>query len=55
MMFLKSWPRFKKTVASSTYVLLLGFIRYFTNKSVDYQEHHSEYGMHWNFFFCIYL
>jgi phosphatidylinositol glycan class W len=31
----------------------IGIIRIITNKSLEYQEHVSEYGVHWNFFFTM--
>ncbi|KAI8375141.1 GWT1-domain-containing protein [Blakeslea trispora] len=53
--------RSKKKFASSMFqsirsalpILALGFTRLFLTKSVDYQEHNSEYGLHWNFFFTL--
>ncbi|CCH40652.1 GPI-anchored wall transfer protein 1 [Wickerhamomyces ciferrii] len=49
--FKKAW----KTVTSSITVLALGFLRLFFVKNLDYQEHVSEYGVHWNFFITLVL
>jgi glucosaminylphosphatidylinositol acyltransferase len=34
-------------------LVLLGFVRIVTNRELEYQEHVSEYGVHWNFFFTM--
>ncbi|ORZ03423.1 hypothetical protein BCR43DRAFT_535734 [Syncephalastrum racemosum] len=41
------------SIRSALPILVLGFLRLALTKGVDYQEHHSEYGLHWNFFFTL--
>lgn len=45
----RMWKSFK----SSLPLLVLGFIRLGLVKASNYQEHETEYGRHWNFFFTI--
>ena len=42
-----------KAIKKCTPLLLLGLIRLATNKGLEYQEHVSEYGVHWNFFITL--
>jgi phosphatidylinositol glycan class W len=42
-----------KAFKSSSVLLFFGFLRFISLKSVDYVEHVSEYGVHWNFLFSI--
>ncbi|KAI9246710.1 GWT1-domain-containing protein [Phascolomyces articulosus] len=37
-------------IRSALPILTLGFLRLVLTKGVDYQQHSSEYGLHWNFF-----
>ena len=43
----------KKAIMKCAPLLLIGLIRLATNKGLEYQEHVSEYGVHWNFFFTL--
>ncbi|KAJ3171648.1 Glucosaminyl phosphatidylinositol (GlcN-PI) nositol acylation protein [Geranomyces variabilis] len=42
-----------KSIRASLVVLTLGLLRMVVTKSVNYQEHVSEYGVHWNFFMTL--
>jgi phosphatidylinositol glycan class W len=48
-----SRPTFKWLYKSVIPLLFMGFLRLVTHKQIDYQEHTSEYGVHWNFFFTM--
>ncbi|KAF2719840.1 GPI-anchored wall transfer protein 1 [Polychaeton citri CBS 116435] len=49
------FARMKAALRHSLPLAVLGFIRLYSIKSLDYAEHVSEYGVHWNFFFTLAL
>ena len=47
------WKAIKPTLIRSVPLIIMGMIRLLTTKGLEYQEHVSEYGVHWNFFFTL--
>ena len=45
--------RFNDSLRHSLPLLGLGFLRLYSIKASNYQEHVTEYGVHWNFFFTL--
>lgn len=45
--------RLKGALMSVLPLLVIGVVKFYLHRAVDYQEHVSEYGVHWNFFMSL--
>lgn len=52
---ISSFARMLRALTSSTTLLSLGLLRFCFVKNLEYQEHVTEYGVHWNFFITLAL
>lgn len=48
-----TWLKFKKELIGCTPLIFLGIIRFWITTEINYQQHVSEYGVHWNFFITL--
>lgn len=48
-----SWKKLEKTLWSCLPLIILGALRFTATNELDYQQHISEYGVHWNFFLTL--
>lgn len=48
-----TWTKVEKTFKSCLPLVILGAIRFAATNELDYQQHISEYGVHWNFFLTL--
>lgn len=48
-----TWKRVEKTFKSCLPLVILGAVRFAATNELDYQQHISEYGVHWNFFLTL--
>lgn len=48
-----SWNLLMNTFLNNSPLIILGISRFFVTNQIDYQQHISEYGVHWNFFITL--
>jgi phosphatidylinositol glycan class W len=48
-----TWQHLYKYAARMLPLVFMGSLRLVTHKELEYQEHVSEYGVHWNFFYTL--
>lgn len=48
-----TWKKLEKTIKGCLPLVVLGAIRFAATNELDYQQHISEYGVHWNFFLTL--
>lgn len=48
-----TWKKVEKTVKGCLPLVILGAVRFAATNELDYQQHISEYGVHWNFFLTL--
>lgn len=48
-----TWRKLEKTIKSCLPLVVLGAVRFLATNELDYQQHISEYGVHWNFFLTL--
>jgi phosphatidylinositol glycan class W len=48
-----TWQHLYKHAARMLPLVFMGSLRLVTHKELEYQEHVSEYGVHWNFFYTL--
>lgn len=48
-----TWQKVEKIIKGCLPLVILGAIRFAATNELDYQQHISEYGVHWNFFITL--
>ena len=50
---MSGFARIQKAISAGLPLWIIGIAKFLVHTSVDYQEHVSEYGVHWNFFMSL--